>query len=51
MGAKPGEELEDKQLPPQEDEEGEEEESGVTPGAGKFLVSDMPYFSYRCGFR
>jgi len=48
--ANPGEELENKQVPPQEEEEEEEEEPGVTPGAGEFLGSDMAYFSYHCGF-
>ena len=51
METKPGEELEDKQLPPQEDEDEDEEEPGVTPGAGEFLVSDATYFSYHYGFR
>lgn len=42
VGAKPGEDLEEKQVPPQEEDEDEEgEEPGVTPEAGKFLISDM----------
>ena len=35
----PGEELENKQVPPQEEDEDEEEdEPGVTLGTGKFFV-------------
>ena len=46
VGAKPGEDLEEKQVPPQEEDEDEEgEEPGVTPEAGKFLISDMSWFT------
>jgi hypothetical protein len=47
-----GEELENKRVPLQEeDEEEEENEPGVTPGTGKFLSSDMSHFSSHRGFR
>ena len=50
VGANHEEELEIKELPPQEDEEDEDEPS-VTPGGGKFLSSDLSYFLSQCGFR